>query len=48
MLDRLRSAGTALILRLKAMDAAIAGWVAAHPRLTMSLAALVVAGAVML
>ncbi|MEZ5764269.1 MAG: hypothetical protein R3D69_08475 [Xanthobacteraceae bacterium] len=48
MLDRIRSAAAALAARLKAFDATATGWVAAHPRLTMSLAALSIVVAVML
>lgn len=48
MLDHIRSAAAAWALRLKAFDAAAVGWVAAHPRLAMSLAALSIVVAVML
>ena len=48
MLDRIRSIAAAGAVRLKALDIAAAGWVAAHPRLTMSLAVLSIVAAVML
>lgn len=48
MLDRIRSAASAWAVRLKALDTAAAGWVAAHPRRAMSLAALSIVVAVML
>jgi hypothetical protein len=48
MLDRIRSIVAAGAVRLKALDIAAAGWVAVHPRLTMSLAALSIVAAVML
>jgi hypothetical protein len=48
MFDRIRSAASAWALRLKAFDAAAVAWVGAHPRLTISLAVLAVAGTVML
>ena len=48
MLDRIRFAAAACAARLKALDAAAVVWVAAHPRLTMSLAALSIVVAVML
>jgi len=48
MLDRIRSAAAAWVARWKVIDAAVAAWVTAHPRLTISLAALSIVAVVML